>query len=84
MKRLRGLRRAHRRKVSLIGWNLGGIYAHELAKVAAKDVRLVIGVSGVSRSRKTPSSPLSGTIARCAFTAILCVPAARLATALLT
>ncbi len=42
LKRLRGLRRAHRRKVSLIGWSLGGIYARELAKVAAKDVRLVI------------------------------------------
>lgn len=40
--RLKGLRRRHRRKVSLIGWSLGGIYARELAKLAPKEVRLVI------------------------------------------
>jgi pimeloyl-ACP methyl ester carboxylesterase len=40
--RLRALRRSHRRKVSLIGWSLGGIYARELAKEAPEDVRLVI------------------------------------------
>lgn len=39
---LRALRRAHRRKVSLIGWSLGGIYARELAKEVPEDVRLVI------------------------------------------
>lgn len=39
---LSGLRRQHKRRVSLIGWSLGGIYARELAKEFAKDVRLVI------------------------------------------
>jgi len=39
---LRDLRRRHRRKVSLIGWSLGGIYARELAKQHARDVRQVI------------------------------------------
>ena len=40
--RLKELRRKHRKKVSLIGWSLGGLYARELAKLAPKDVRLVI------------------------------------------
>jgi pimeloyl-ACP methyl ester carboxylesterase len=42
LERVRHLRRAHGRKVSLIGWSLGGIYARELAKQAPDDVRLVI------------------------------------------
>jgi pimeloyl-ACP methyl ester carboxylesterase len=40
--RLKQLRKRHRRKVSLIGWSLGGIYARELAKLAPNDVRLVV------------------------------------------
>jgi hypothetical protein len=40
--RLRELRRRHGRKVSLIGWSLGGIFARELAKRAPEDVRQVI------------------------------------------
>jgi pimeloyl-ACP methyl ester carboxylesterase len=40
--RVRQLRRTHRRKVSLIGWSLGGIYARELAKALPADVRQVI------------------------------------------
>jgi len=40
--RLKELRRRHRKKVSLIGWSLGGLYARELAKLAPKDVRLDI------------------------------------------
>ncbi len=39
---LKALRLAHKRKVSLIGWSLGGIYARELAKTAPEDVRVVI------------------------------------------
>lgn len=39
---LKDLRRRHRRKVSLLGWSLGGIYARELAKEYPNDVRLVI------------------------------------------
>jgi len=40
--RLRTIRRRHGRRVSLIGWSLGGIYARELAKEFPDDVRLVI------------------------------------------
>lgn len=40
--RIAALRARHGRKVSLIGWSLGGIYARELAKMAPDDVRLVI------------------------------------------
>ena len=32
----------HGRKVSLVGWSLGGVYARELAKMMPEDVRLVI------------------------------------------
>jgi pimeloyl-ACP methyl ester carboxylesterase len=39
---LRHLRTQYGRKVSLIGWSLGGVYARELAKQAPDDVRLVI------------------------------------------
>lgn len=41
-KRLKALRMEHERKVSLIGWSLGGIFARELAKRTPDDVRLVI------------------------------------------
>jgi pimeloyl-ACP methyl ester carboxylesterase len=41
-KRLLATRRQHSRRVSLIGWSLGGIYARELAKEFPDDVRLVI------------------------------------------
>lgn len=40
--RLRELRRRYGRKVSVIGWSLGGMYARELAWMAPGDVRLVI------------------------------------------
>src|SRR5580693_3611771 len=36
------LRQSSGRKVSLIGWSLGGIYARQLAKLRPDDVRLVI------------------------------------------
>jgi pimeloyl-ACP methyl ester carboxylesterase len=42
MARVRELRRQHGRKLSLIGWSLGGIYARELAKDFPRDVRQVI------------------------------------------
>jgi len=41
-RRLHGIGRRHGRKVSLIGWSLGGLYAREVAKAAAADVRQVI------------------------------------------
>jgi len=40
--RLRELRLRYGRKVSVIGWSLGGLYARELAWLAPDDVRLVI------------------------------------------
>jgi pimeloyl-ACP methyl ester carboxylesterase len=40
--RVRKLRRESGGKVSLIGWSLGGIYAREMAKEVAEDVRCVI------------------------------------------
>ena len=42
MELVRKLRRLHKRKVSLIGWSLGGVYAREVAKDLPKDVRQVI------------------------------------------
>jgi len=40
--RLHQLRRRYGRKISLIGWSLGGVFARELAKRAPDDVRQVI------------------------------------------
>jgi|SRR5580658_387823 pimeloyl-ACP methyl ester carboxylesterase len=40
--RLHELRRRYGRKISLIGWSLGGVFARELAKRAPDDVRQVI------------------------------------------
>jgi pimeloyl-ACP methyl ester carboxylesterase len=40
--RLHGLSERHGRRVSLIGWSLGGIYAREVARAHADRVRLVI------------------------------------------
>lgn len=40
--RLDALRARHGRRISLVGWSLGGIYARELAKRAPEDVRQVI------------------------------------------
>ncbi|RPH65398.1 MAG: alpha/beta hydrolase [Burkholderiales bacterium] len=40
--RLSAVRREQGRKVSLIGWSLGGVYARELAKEFSDDTRLVI------------------------------------------
>ena len=40
--RVKQLRAEHGRTVSLIGWSLGGVYAREIAKIAADDVRSVI------------------------------------------
>ena len=42
LERLRRMRRAAGRKVSLVGWSLGGVYARELAKLAPEDVRCVV------------------------------------------
>ena len=41
-RKVRQLRAETGRKVTLIGWSLGGIYARETAKTAASDVRQVM------------------------------------------
>ena len=40
--RLRNLHLQYNRKVSLVGWSLGGLYARELARIMPEDVRMVI------------------------------------------
>jgi pimeloyl-ACP methyl ester carboxylesterase len=42
--RITELHSIHKRKVSLVGWSLGGVYARELAKELPDDVRLVISL----------------------------------------
>ena len=42
VERVQKLARSTGRKVSLVGWSLGGVYAREIAKVASEDVRCVI------------------------------------------
>jgi pimeloyl-ACP methyl ester carboxylesterase len=43
------LRRRHGRRVSLVGWSLGGIYARELARAHPDDVRCVITLASPFR-----------------------------------
>ena len=40
--RVRELSDAHGRKISLVGWSLGGVYARQLAKMMPDRVRMVI------------------------------------------
>ncbi len=42
LEHVRKVRRSTGRKVSLIGWSLGGVFAREIAKLAPDDVRCVI------------------------------------------
>jgi pimeloyl-ACP methyl ester carboxylesterase len=42
--RLHELRERHGRRVSLVGWSLGGIYARELARAHPEQVRLVVSL----------------------------------------
>lgn len=42
LERVRRLRRDKGRKVSLVGWSLGGVFAREIAKLVPQDVRGVI------------------------------------------
>lgn len=51
--RVRALHALHGRKVSLVGWSLGGVYARELAKFAPGSVRQVITLA-------TPFGSLQG------------------------
>jgi pimeloyl-ACP methyl ester carboxylesterase len=49
VERLAALHHRHQRKVSLIGWSLGGIYARELARAYPDLVRLVITLASPVR-----------------------------------
>lgn len=42
LERVRHMHRATRRRVSLVGWSLGGVYAREIAKILKDEVRCVI------------------------------------------
>ena len=44
LERVKQLRAEHGRRVSLVGWSLGGVYAREIAKILPDDVRLVISL----------------------------------------
>jgi hypothetical protein len=44
LKRIDELRAQHGRKVSLVGWSLGGLFARELAKMRPDDVRMVVSL----------------------------------------
>ncbi|MES2739962.1 MAG: alpha/beta hydrolase [Pseudomonadota bacterium] len=44
VERVRQLHALHGRRVSLVGWSLGGVYARELAKMLPDQVRLVISL----------------------------------------
>ena len=41
---VRELNHLHNRKISIVGWSLGGIYARELAKIAPDQVRSVVSL----------------------------------------
>jgi len=50
VRRFAEVRKQHERKISLIGWSLGGIYARELARRFPADVRQVITLASPFRS----------------------------------
>jgi pimeloyl-ACP methyl ester carboxylesterase len=51
------LRERYARRVSLIGWSLGGVYARELARRFATDVRLVITLASPFRDLAATNVP---------------------------
>lgn len=52
LQRLRDIRQRHGRKVSLIGWSLGGVFAREIAKQRPDDVRMVITLGSPFKNPK--------------------------------
>jgi hypothetical protein len=57
VQRLHELRRRHDRRVSLIGWSLGGVYARELARAFPADVRQVITLAAPFRNLEAINVP---------------------------
>jgi pimeloyl-ACP methyl ester carboxylesterase len=57
VERLQTLRQRHERKVSLIGWSLGGVYARELARNFPSDIRQVITLASPFRDLTATSVP---------------------------
>jgi alpha/beta hydrolase family protein len=57
VQRLHDLRRRHDRRVSLIGWSLGGVYARELARAFPQDVRQVITLATPFRNLEATNVP---------------------------
>lgn len=53
--RMQELRRRYGRRVSLVGWSLGGVYARELAWMAPDDVRCVITLGSPVRHHAASS-----------------------------
>lgn len=57
VRRLGELRERYGRRISLIGWSLGGVYARELARRFASDVRLVITLASPFRDLEATNVP---------------------------
>jgi pimeloyl-ACP methyl ester carboxylesterase len=57
VQRLHELRRRHDRRVSLIGWSLGGVYARELARAFPPEVRQVITLATPFRNLEATNVP---------------------------
>ncbi len=57
VQRLSDLRSRYGRRVSLIGWSLGGVYARELGRHFSGDVRLVITLASPFRNLDTSNIP---------------------------
>ena len=53
--RLKELRHRYDRKISLIGWSLGGVYARELAWMVPEDIRMVITLGSPFRHHDATS-----------------------------
>ena len=56
LKRIDELRARHDRKVSLVGWSLGGLFARELAKMRPDDVRIVVSLGSPFAGREGASN----------------------------
>ena len=50
VERVRQVQARHRRKVSLVGWSLGGVYAREVAKLCPRHVRQVVTLATPHRA----------------------------------